>query len=97
MVPLMVAFMNMPMRMASGTSLIAVMILATPASIMQCVLGNVDYLVGIAVACGSIPGAVLGARLASRIPERALRLVFAAFLGVAAMLLVVKEFGLLGM
>jgi len=96
MVPLMVSLMNLPMRIASGTSLIAVMILATPATIMQCALGNVDYLVGIAVACGSIPGAVLGARLAARIPERALRLVFAAFLGVAAVLLVVKELGLLG-
>ena len=96
MVPLMVALMNMPMRIASGTSLIAVMILATPATIMQCLLGNVDYIVGVAVACGSIPGAVLGANLASRIPERALRFAFAAFLGIAAILLVVKEAGLLG-
>ena len=96
MVPLMISLLNMPMRLASGTSLIAVMILATPATIMQCALGNVDYLAGIAVACGSIPGAMLGARLVPRVPERSLRFTFAAFLGVAAILLVVKEFGVLG-
>lgn len=95
MVPLMVSAMGMPMRLASGTSLIAVMILALPATVMQCLLGNVDYLVGVAVACGSIPGALVGARLVARMPERALRFVFAGFLGVAAILLVVKEVGLL--
>ena len=96
MVPLMVSLLGMPMRLASGTSLIAVLILATPAAIMQCVIGNVSYLVGIATACGSIPGAFLGARLVARVPERTLRFVFAGFLGVAAILLVVKEVGLLG-
>ena len=96
MVPLMLSLLNMPMRFASGTSLIAVMVLAIPATIAQCMLGNVDYLVGIAIACGSIPGAIIGARLVSRIPERTLRFVFAAFLCLAAVLLVVKELGFLG-
>lgn len=96
MVPLMLSVMDMPMKLTSGTSLIAVLILATPATITQCVLGNVDYLAGIAVACGTIPGALAGARLMRRMPERALRFTFAAFLLVAAILLVVKETGLLG-
>ena len=96
MVPLMVAVLGLPMRLASGTSLIAVMILALPATIAQCALGNVDYLAGIAVACGSIPGAMLGARLMNRVPERTLRLTFAAFLAVAAVMMLVKETGALG-
>ena len=96
MVPLLVAFLNIPMKLTSGTSLIAVMILATPASILQCSIGNVDYLAAIAMACGSIPGALVGARLVQRLPERQLRFAFAAFLFVAAILLVVKEVGLLG-
>ena len=96
MIPLMVSLLGMPMRLASGTSLIAVMMLATPATITQSLLGNVDFLMGIAIACGSIPGAFLGARLIKRIPERELRFTFAAFLGVAAILLVVKELGVLG-
>ena len=96
MVPLMLSLYQLPMRQASGTSLVAIMILALPGTVLQCLLGNVDYLVGIATACGSIPGALIGARLVSRVPERALRFTFAAFLGVAAILLVVKEAGVLG-
>ena len=93
MIPLMVSLLHMPMRLASGTSLIAVMILAVPATVMQCIIGNVDYLAGVAIVCGTVPGALVGARLVKRIPERALRFTFAAFLSVAAVLLVAKELG----
>ncbi|MBO4353121.1 MAG: sulfite exporter TauE/SafE family protein [Eggerthellaceae bacterium] len=96
MVPLMLALLNMPMKLASGTSLIAVMILATPATVMQCALGNVHYLAGIAMACGSIPGAIVGAKLVKYVPERMLRFVFAVFITIAAILLVLKEVGVLG-
>ena len=44
---------------------------------------------------GAIPGAVLGARLVSRVPERTLRFIFSGLLAVAAVVLVVNEFGLL--
>lgn len=91
MVPLMLAWLNIPMKLASGTSLIAIMILAVPGAITQGALGNIDYLVGIATAVGTIPGAFLGARLVSYVPERTLRIVFAVFLAVGAVLLVVKE------
>ena len=96
MVPLMLSFLHVPMKLASGTSLIGVMILALPATITQCMLGNVDYLIGIGMACGSIPGAIFGARMASHVPERALRFMFAGLLGVAAILLVLKELGAMG-
>ena len=96
MVPLMVSLLNMPMKLTSGTSLIAVMILALPATVMQCVLGNVEYLAGIAMACGTIPGAIIGAKLVRYIPERTLRFVFALFITIAAILLMLKEVGALG-
>lgn len=95
MVPLLSTVMGLPMRLTSGTSLIAVLILAIPASVVQCALGNVDVMIGVAVACGSIPGALIGARLVSRVPDRALRFIFSAFLGVGAVLLVLKEIGLM--
>lgn len=95
MVPLMMRFLNAPLKLVSGTSLIAVAMLALPAAAYQMMLGNVDWLAGICVACGSIPGATLGARLASRVPERTLRLLFSAFLFVGAALLVVKQLGVL--
>lgn len=96
MVPLMMSILHVPMKLTSGTSLIAVMILAVPGVVTQAVLGNINWIAGIAVACGSIPGAALGARLIPKVPERQLRFLFAGFLVVAAALLVVNQLGLWG-
>lgn len=91
MVPLFVSMLGIPMRLASGTSLTAVCILAIPGVIEQGILGNIDYMVGIAMMVGSIPGAQLGAGLVKRVPERELRFLFAGFLLIAAVMLVVNE------
>lgn len=96
MVPLMLSLIGIEMRQASGTSLIAVMILAIPGVIEQALLGNINYTAGIAIVVGSIPGAVIGARLVRVVPELALRFVFGGFLIVAAIILVLNEFGILG-
>lgn len=91
MVPLFVSMLGIPMRLASGTSLTAVCILAIPGVIEQAFLSNIDYMVGVAMMVGSIPGAVVGANLVKRVPERALRFTFAAFLLLMAVLLIVNE------
>lgn len=96
MVPLMLAVLDIPMSLASGTSLIAIMILAIPGVIEQGLLGNIDYLAGIAIVVGSIPGALVGARLVRVVPERQLRFIFGGFLLVAAVMLILNEFGILG-
>ena len=91
MVPLFVSMLGIPMRLASGTSLTAVCVLAIPGVVEQAILGNIDYIVGVAMMVGSIPGAVVGANLVKRVPERTLRFVFAVFLLLMAVLLVVNE------
>lgn len=96
MVPLMLSIVGIPMRKASGTSLIAVMILAIPGVIEQGIIGNINYLAGVAVVIGTIPGAVIGAKLVTKVPERTLRLLFGCFLIVAAIMLVLNEVGVLG-
>lgn len=96
MVPLMMSILHVPMKLTSGTSLIAVMILAVPGTVTQALLGNINWIAGIAVACGSIPGATLGAKLIPKVPERQLRFLFAGFLVVAAVLLVVNQLGAWG-
>lgn len=96
MVPLMLAVLDIPMSLASGTSLIAIMILAIPGVIEQGLLGNIDYLAAIAIVVGSIPGALVGARLVRVVPERQLRFIFGGFLLVAAVMLMLNEFGILG-
>ena len=96
MVPLMMSILHVPMKLTSGTSLIAVMILAVPGTVTQALLGNINWIAGIAVACGSIPGATLGAKLIPKVPERQLRFLFAGVLVVAAVLLVVNQLGVWG-
>lgn len=95
MVPLMTAWLGIPMKRTSGTSLIAIIILAIPGVVQQAFLGHIDYLAGIMLCVGAIPGAVLGARLVPRVPERTLRFIFAGLLAVAAVMLVINEFSLL--
>lgn len=96
MVPIMVGVMGFPMKQASGTSLLAMSILVIPGVIQQSLLGNIQYMVGLAVALGSVPGVMVGARLVRRVPERALRFIFSAFLVTAALSLALNEFSLLG-
>ncbi len=92
MVPLFMSILGMQMRVCSGTSLIAIMILAVPGVIMQGYLGNISYISGIALAIGAIPGALVGSNLVKYVPERLLRFIFAFFLLFAVILLVANEF-----
>lgn len=91
MIPLFMQLLGTPMKLTSGTSLIAVMFIAIPGTVMQAILGNVEWVAGIMVAIGAIPGAVIGSKLMKRVPEFALRLGFSVFLLIAAILLVVNQ------
>lgn len=91
MVPLFISALGISMKQASGTSLIAVVLLAIPGVITQCLYGNVNYLAGIAMAIGSIPGALIGATLIRYIPERKMRFLFGFFLLFAAIMLIGNE------
>lgn len=95
MIPMFMQLLGTTMKQTSGTSLIAVMILAVPGVITQAIYGNVDWVAGIFVAAGSIPGAVIGTHLMKRIPERALRFIFSAFLFVAASMLIANQLGII--
>ncbi len=91
MVPLFMQLLNTPMKKTSGTSLIAVMILAIPGTITQAFLGNVDWLAGIFIALGTVPGAAIGSRLIKRVSELSLRFGFSIFLLVASVLLILNQ------
>ncbi len=93
MVPMMVQLVKIPMKLTSGTSLIAIAIFSIPGVILQAIFGNVNWLAGIAVAVGSIPGAMIGARVIPWTPERAQRFLFSAFLMISAVMLVIKQMG----
>lgn len=91
MVPLFIQFGGISMKQASGTSLIAVTMLAIPGAITQIMLGNVHVVAGLVLALGSIPGALLGANLIKYVSERNLRLLFGGFLMVVAVILIANE------
>ncbi|MGI6590728.1 MAG: sulfite exporter TauE/SafE family protein [Eggerthellaceae bacterium] len=91
MTPLFMVILGVSMHHASGTSLMAIAILSVPGTVEQILLGNVVVWLGLSIAAGSIPGAVLGARLIKHISERHLRFFFGVLLGVAAVGMIVRE------
>ncbi len=91
-VPLLCSFLGMDMKHAAGTSLLAVLCLATPAAISQAVSGNVNFVVACEVIVGAVFGAILGQKIASRLPDRTLRLFFGVLLAISAVVLVINEF-----
>lgn len=95
MVPLFLSMLGLSMKQASGTSLAAIIVLATPGVVTQMMLGNVNYFAGIAVVCGTIPGAFLGALLTKHVPDRSLRFAFGGFLLFGALMLAMNELALI--
>lgn len=91
MIPLFISVLGVSMKMASGTSLMAVVLLGLSGVCGQAHLGNINYLAGIAMTIGSIPGALIGAWLVRFVPERKLRFTFSFFLFFAAAVLVANE------
>lgn len=88
-VPALVALANMPRKLASGTSLVAIIPTALVGVLSYAVRGNVDVLVAAILAAGSVVGAQIGSWLLHRLSVRAVRLAFMAFMLTAAVSLFV--------
>jgi uncharacterized membrane protein YfcA len=89
-VPVSIAYFGYPFKKASGTSLLAIAFIAVPGIITHALLNHVWYLGGVALMIGTIPGASLGARLITMIPERVARFAFGGLLVIAGVMLVVN-------
>ena len=75
MVPLLVGWLGMPLKRALGTSLLVIVALVVPGTIVHAALGHIDWAICLALMVGGVPGARLGAALALRAKERTLRMV----------------------
>ena len=87
LVPTMTRFLGFSMKRAIGTSLTAVAILAIPGTITHGLLGNIDWLMALALIVGVVPGALLGTRISLGSSEKFLRIGFAMLLAVTGVLL----------
>lgn len=80
-VPMLIAMFAYGERLATGTSLAAIVIIAAFAALMQGgVYGNVDVRDGLILAVPAIVGVVAGTAVQQRIPEKTVSLIFALLL-----------------
>jgi uncharacterized protein len=89
MVPLLIIWLGYGEREATGTSMMAIVVIAALAVSLQAVYGNVDPQDAALVGIPAIGGAIAGTALQQRIPERLISVLFAALLVVIAVELIV--------
>jgi uncharacterized membrane protein YfcA len=95
-VPALVLFLHMDQRLAHGTSLAAVLPIAIASLIGYTLADKVDWPVGALLAIGAVGGAVIGTHILHVLPQRVLGYVFAGFLLLTAIRLVVDHASALG-
>jgi uncharacterized membrane protein YfcA len=88
-VPLLVVWLGYGEREATGTSMMAIIVIASLAVTLQALYGNVDPANAAIVGVPALAGAVVGTAVQQRIPERAISLLFAVLLVVIAIELIV--------
>jgi uncharacterized membrane protein YfcA len=88
-VPLLIVWLAYGEREATGTSMMAIVVIAALAVTVQAFYGNVDPPNAALVGIPAIGGVLAGTWLQQRVPERAISFVFAALLVVIAVELIV--------
>jgi uncharacterized membrane protein YfcA len=90
-VPLLIFWFGYGERLATGTSLAAIVLIGLLGALAQGgIYGNVHVLDGILLAIPAIAGVVIGAAIQQRIPQRTVSYLFAALLLAVAVELVLK-------
>jgi uncharacterized membrane protein YfcA len=79
-VPLLILWLAYGEREATGTSLLAIVVIGAYGAIAQSLYGNVDPGNAAVVGIPALAGVVVGAAVQQRIPERLVALMFAALL-----------------
>jgi uncharacterized membrane protein YfcA len=88
-VPLLILWFGYGERLATGTSLAAIVIIAALAALAQGIYGNVDVAKGIAVGIPAVAGVIAGTALQQRIPQVAVSYLFALVLVAVAVELLI--------
>ena len=88
-VPLLIVWLAYGEREATGTSMMAIVVIAALAVTVQAFYGNVDPPNAALVGVPALAGVVAGTALQQRVPERGISLLFAALLIVVAVELII--------
>jgi uncharacterized membrane protein YfcA len=88
-VPLLILWFGYGERLATGTSLAAIALIAGLAALGQGLYGNVDPLKGLLVGLPAVAGVVVGTAVQQRLPERAVSLLFGLLLVAIALELLI--------
>ena len=83
-VPLLVLWLGVDERAATGTSLAAIVVIAAVATAAHAAYGNVHVAEGVLIGVPAVAGVVIGTELQQRISTKAISLIFAAMLVVVA-------------
>lgn len=87
-VPLLILWFGYGEREATGTSLLAIILIAALAAAAQGSYGNVHLREGVLIGLPAVAGVIAGTALQQRIPERAVAGLFAVLLVASAAVLV---------
>jgi uncharacterized membrane protein YfcA len=90
-VPLLIFWFSFGERLATGTSLAAIVLIGMLGAIAQGgIYGNVHVVTGLLLTIPAVVGVVAGTAIQQRIPQRAVSLLFAVLLVAVAIELIVK-------
>jgi uncharacterized protein len=90
-VPLLIFWFGYGERLATGTSLAAIVLIGLLGAVAQGgIYGNVHVLTGLLLAIPAVLGVVMGTAIQQRIPQRAVSLLFAVLLVAVAIELILK-------
>ncbi|HEV8564836.1 MAG TPA: sulfite exporter TauE/SafE family protein [Actinomycetota bacterium] len=90
-VPFLSGLLGTALKRALGTSLLAIVVLVVPGTVVHAALDHIDWAIFAMVTIGAVPGARLGARIALGTRERTLRMLVGSFLLVVAVAYGVDE------
>jgi len=90
-VPALTRWLGVPLKRALGTSLVVVAVLAVPGTVAHYLLGHVDLTLAAWLIVGTVPGALIGARLTAAAKERTVAIAFSVVLALAGVALAGSE------
>ena len=84
MMPLFTSVLRFPVKVAVGSSLVAVAIFSIPAMISHAWLGHINWAFALLLVAGTVPGARVGFMIALGTADRRMRILLGAFFCVIA-------------